>query len=841
MVNIKKFINSSLKKSNNILEDIFEPITNRNGFIRCKSPVIPSYFYRYIGVREDEKEYYNQLYKLDQRLCDFGNLYLKFISRIPLEDSIDITNKTESIWNSISTFDDSQVQNLINSLKEAETFPELSTELLNSSLEESFSYVIKLYLKNSKTLNITQVKNFCCKFLQWMNKFLPNLVKGLDYRYTGENPIYNPKVLYYGDIKKHEVYFLIFLSKMSCDVLYLNTLTEEGIERIYGNSSMVVTLPKREKLKDFPSFREHKNTKNNINRRVNSAAKHMTNTDRKAVNNREAEKKFNIPKGIITSLKKSNSILEDIKKPLNSRVGFSSGTSPIIPIYFYRYIGIKKNEDVYYNDLFKLDKYLSSLDKLYLKFTNSISLNGASHLTKKCQYIWNHITPFEFAKKDFLISALIQAEVFPKLNNKEIEISVIKAFNEILELFLKNETNINGSQIKNFSLKLLIWMDEYIVKLFEKFDYERNAEDDIYNPKIIYYGDIKKHEAYFLLLLSKLGCDVLYINTNSDSVFSNIDEVSAHSQVFELTKKAQLKEFPKEEIYIRQETTAYQASEEISKVLYSDEVGMYKPWQFEKYNLKAITLKTTFEELKILWNEPSSVRTSFKVENGDIYVPNLFAKISGVQEDLNLYCEEFQTFRSSRNTIFKSKIPFTKVNYSKNDLYSLITVFNREGKVDKEKLMENRFYKFSYLKTSIQNTIIEKINCLLNMNMFEKSSNKELILKIVMTILNFDKEILQLIQTFDYPNEIPKFIIFDNDEKIFSEEDCIVLAFLNIMGFDILIFTPTGYNNIEDKIVQKYYDIHKLEKIKLDFDITQLENSKGMFNSLWNGFFGKRK
>jgi len=107
--------------------------------------------------------------------------------------------------------------------------------------------------------------------------------------------------------------------------------------------------------------------------------------------------------------------------------------------------------------------------------------------------------------------------------------------------------------------------------------------------------------------------------------------------------------------------------------------------------------------------------------------------------------------------------------------------------------------------------------------------------------LNLDKEILELIQTFDYPNKIPKLIIFDNDENVFSEEDAIVLAFLNLMCFDILIFTPTGYNNIESRIIQKYYDIHKLEKIKLDFEISMLENSKAKINSLFKGLFGKKR
>ena len=59
-------------------------------------------------------------------------------------------------------------------------------------------------------------------------------------------------------------------------------------------------------------------------------------------------------------------------------------------------------------------------------------------------------------------------------------------------------------------------------------------------------------------------------------------------------------------------------------------------------------------------------------------------------------------------------------------------------------------------------------------------------------LMNLDKELLRLLQNFDFTKSIPKFLVVDVTEKMFTLEECILLAFLNLVGFDIAIFTPTG-------------------------------------------------
>ncbi|RXI39215.1 tellurium resistance protein [Clostridium tetani] len=532
----------------------------------------------------------------------------------------------------------------------------------------------------------------------------------------------------------------------------------------------------------------------------------------------------NTNKIINSKIIKTNNVFDDILLPLNKRNGFIKSNPPIVPTYFYRYIGITKNQDEYYNNLYKLDKNLSDLNNLYLKFISNIPFNTDYELIKKTANLWGNLDPFNDKKKIFLLSSIKLVKALPLFPNELTQTSINEAFNYIFNLYIKNTQNINATKIKNFTLKILTWINKFIPNLFQNVDYNKNETNDIFNPKIIYYGNIKNHEIYFLIFLSKIGCDILYINSYSDGAFLEIDKENTYSNIIELNTKSPLKDFPKREVISRTETIAFKASNEIEEIIYDEESGLYKPWQFESYNVEPVTLKTTYDELKILWNEEARMRTGFKIENGTIYIPNIFAKISGVTEDINIYWKDLSYFKLIGANLFISNLPFTEINYSKHDLYRLSYLINNDGYLHEDSLIKSEFYKFSYLKTSLQKTIIKKINDIFELPLFKKEVNKEFKLKILMTILNIDKNLIELLQSFDYPFKIPKLIIYSKDENSFSDEDSIIITFLNLIGFDILIITPTGYNNIENQIPRKYYDIHKFEKINLNLELANLDN-----------------
>ena len=74
---------------------------------------------------------------------------------------------------------------------------------------------------------------------------------------------------------------------------------------------------------------------------------------------------------------------------------------------------------------------------------------------------------------------------------------------------------------------------------------------------------------------------------------------------------------------------------------------------------------------------------------------------------------------------------------------------------------------------------------------------------IISTVLNLNKDILRMIQRFDFTKKNPKIIFINTTEKTLSLEDSILVAFLNLVGFDILFFFFIGYQCIE-----KHFSAH---------------------------------
>lgn len=833
MINVRKFIHPSLKNSNNILHDIFIPLNKRIGFINGTTPIVPIYSYRYIGAKANIKEYYEELNRLDKDLSQFKDLYLKFLSSIPSKSNLNLTDKLQFVWNrsNFESFDKVKIEILITLLRGNGSLPNVSSSLLTSTIEEAFSYILDLYLKKEPNVNLTKVKNFTLKLLSWINDFVPNLVNNFNLNSKNTDSIINPKVVYFGDIKKHEVYFLIFLSRLGCDILYINSPKDGDFSIIdkEGHYSKILMLPNKIILNMEALPVNYNNQSSPFNNASSDSSVKPT-------------ENFNIDKyknSLTAACKISNDIFKDFSLSLSKRGSFIGKPLPLIPVYFYRYIGIKDKEAEYYNDLYKLDKSLESFNTLYFKITCDLPVENNTELLNKTAYIWRTVPYNKLFSKDILMQMLVESKAFPDLRENIINSSIIKSFYNVLDLYLSQEPGLNSAKIKNFVLKLVMWIHRYIPDLFKRFDYLKNSDAEIYNPKVLYYGDIKKHEAYFLVLLSMMGCDILYINSKDDMIFEDIDKDQKYSKVLDFPNRADVKEFPKEEIILRHETTAFKASLEIGSVIYNEEDGLFRPWQFESYKTHPLTLKTTFDELKILWNEEARMRPGFKIENGTVYIPNLYAKISGTHGDLNTYWSEFKELKNVDNLLFIPKIPYIQSSYSRYDLYSLEYCF-KDGLVNKESLLNHRLYKFSYLKTPLQDGIIDKVNQLINLSILRSPIDEEFKLKILICILNLDKNILELIQKFDYPFKVPKVLIYDNDETIFSEEDSIILAFLNLIGFDIAIFTPTGYNNIEARIYEEYYDIHKLEDIKFNLEMPNLNSirkNKGKSNSFWSNLF----
>lgn len=250
MINISKPIKTTLIYSDKIMDDIISPLANRKGFSKGASTVIPVYCCRLIGVSDTGEDYYKKLTDLNNKLSGLGHMYLRFTENIPILIENDISTEINKLWQD-SFLHITATENLVSACNIPALLPDISIGPFGNALQNGLIDIINLYKKNSPSVTSTILKNFCIKLICWLKKFACPTFKNIDLQKTE----YNPKVLYYGNIKEHEVYLLLLLSKLGSDVLYINTLTDGKFGEVdSGNAhSALIKLARTEELKSFPA------------------------------------------------------------------------------------------------------------------------------------------------------------------------------------------------------------------------------------------------------------------------------------------------------------------------------------------------------------------------------------------------------------------------------------------------------------------------------------------------------------------------------------------------------------------------------------------------------------
>lgn len=293
----------------------------------------------------------------------------------------------------------------------------------------------------------------------------------------------------------------------------------------------------------------------------------------------------------------------------------------------------------------------------------------------------------------------------------------------------------------------------------------------------------------------------------------------------------------------RTETEAFKASEEINEILQDKESGYYKPWQYANCKVHADTLKTTYDEI-VLWGKQEAViRPGWQAGGEYVVIPNIFAKVNGVHEDIKLYREQISELIEEENTLFFKKLPLYRYKFPKNVNKIYARMLNVREEVDKEKLLTSEYWKYQLLNPSLQDSIADRIIEFCKISSFwkyrafkvnmklslinrivdffmsfveDKDLREEKLMKISIfaVLTNLDKELLNLLQNFDYPLKVPKIIVYNsNKRRNLSFADAITLMFMNSMGVDIVIFNPGGTSDIENYVKEGYYDIHRLEEV----------------------------
>lgn len=723
----------------------------------------------------DESKHLNFLAKYYAETCKRG-MYISKGVQNPSEAEV------SSFMQMVASLFDYSVQAIAFDMRR--WMPELTVEVAKhfaQSMEEMLTWLSK------KGMNANIIKNTYIKLMCWSKYDFGKAVRGLG----ADNP---PKVLYVGDISKYEVYMLRLLSRSGCDVLYVNYFSDDSYKKAdpaLEFSGLVQGQTGREPSKDFTKIDPEEEA------RKEAAARQIEAKRATAV------REMTAIRGVINT----NSWLDEDFFAAIGKTNSQRGSSEKLNNLFVRYIGVD-DHDSYMNRLFALKKGLSDGDKKFVLEQMRLPPPDNAEIAEVTM-------PSSMDSETLLIELANQIRLH---TNRVLDAAAKNAFFTVMSE--RGETNI--SKLKSYAVHMLCWMRRYTHVLFD-------GVESL--PVFIYYGRCVEREWVFMQMLALMGADVIYICTDHAGDFE-----CTRSKRIMLPVSVDVPPFPSTEIRVRATTAAYQAERELDQTLYTG-TGLFRHRQFTRS--EPITLKTTIDEVQILWSEESKYRPSFEANNGRVVVPNIFAKVCGVKEgDVSAY---FSYVRSlvTENSVLIKEIPHIHP-HAPNNLRSVSESFVRNGEIKPDLIKRHSDYRYDHLSEDLQDYILEKLQKFLDLKWIKDQGHAEEVTA-VSVVLNMELEILRLIQNFDFTRSIPKLIVVNVDESMMSLEDCILIAYLNLVGFDIVIFTPTGYRNLEKYIKDDVFEQYVIGEYKFGLKVPNLSPMKIQERAKFlNKLFGKK-
>ncbi len=424
-----------------------------------------------------------------------------------------------------------------------------------------------------------------------------------------------------------------------------------------------------------------------------------------------------------------------------------------------------ENASTYENDLYQFYKKMKESKRRVVILNNGLDAPSPDEIAKIQR--GNYRFP-----EDMVRSLAINLSLGV---NVELQKYAVRAFAEIL-LEEARKPGAVLSRCMNAAVYLLCWFKRLQSQLFA--DWSAPAA-----PCLIYFGACKKDkEILFLRMLARMPVDVLILTPNLNDVFTLEDPKLSISMNLD---SLDVDHFPVEERFIQVMTEEYQVEQDLDGI----DCGVYRPYQFSRAS--SVPLYTSYDEISYLWELETKERPNFEVVNGTVKLPVLFAKISGVEQPSeDAYWLSVKPYITLETVVIKSLPHLTE-----NKLTSIATFakdFCKNGKVSKERIKSHHLYPYSILRIDMQEHMLDKLQELIDKKIIKGTGHGCTDYMIIASALSLGKEIQRLLMQFDFTRKNPKVLVLNTAEVTGSLQDAIQLAYLSLIGFDILIFVPTG-------------------------------------------------
>lgn len=241
------------------------------------------------------------------------------------------------------------------------------------------------------------------------------------------------------------------------------------------------------------------------------------------------------------------------------------------------------------------------------------------------------------------------------------------------------------------------------------------------------------------------------------------------------------------------------------------------PFATRSYDMIAIRLQTTLPELAILNGTPAIVRPGFNQDDisKTITIPAIFAKINGIPDDVDEYNLFFDKIEKSSKleALFNGHLSTSEWDLSDEEASTILSDLSVKT------LMTSSAWAYSILNRSLQKKIASAIVDTIHSwdFIFDKTfENKKLVLRIC---LDMPKELLEMSNEVDYPQEVPLLVVKHDDSVAnalndITTDDIIGYNLMHHLGWDVEIYSPNGLSSIENVLNEDQYDIFYNPKLK---------------------------
>ncbi|MCA1037032.1 YceG family protein [Bacillus infantis] len=516
--------------------------------------------------------------------------------------------------------------------------------------------------------------------------------------------------------------------------------------------------------------------------------------------------------------------LSAIKKRSSDRPQYQAGDGIIqISQVAARFLGIPADEDEYYNQLYD---YIHSPDNgLILLSSDTLDKTIDNQHFQAIQKVLNINREQKLSINRF-IAFLDGEQLLLKPDNPLVHRKVREAFTKVIEMFAWGEKEgLESPDFRRVLVDLVKWSFNHLSQPLSS----SNPEESM--PKYLWYGEASKSQQYFLSFIFFLGCDLAAFSPDGQDVLALADPGKEETFVQQYPEQKAAEPFPVEKRR-RKSTVAYKASREIETILNHEGSGLYKPWQLRDYKPSAVTLKTTYDELFILAKEKAMIRPNFEVSGGEVKIPSIFSKINGVSKSRKEYWDRLHALAENDCSFLIRQFPFS--NPLTSDFrFHYRNALGKDGKLDPDIVMGSHYWKYGHLPGGLQKGISHAIRNLCAKPELKPSHNEsqeEISIYLFTQAMQMPASILKLLQKFDYSQDVPKLILYNNEMNgTMTRSDAALLLLLNQFGVDIIVYNPPGHNDLENYVNEDVFDSHWLEEVVFDQDYKEPSLIKKVF------------